>query len=108
MILKLCVHRAIGGVLCKAPATRQSDYCRHHARVHRPPVPDYVLAANTFREIQLVLNRTIQDLWHSRLSHKAAGRILFELDKRIRVLKTDFAPKAKPHSSIGRVGVRAQ
>lgn len=87
-LLKLCTHRIVGGAKCSAPALRQSDYCRHHTRVHRPAIiPAYVFEASTVREFQLALQRTINDLWTGRITPKLSGQILHELDKRIRVLK---------------------
>ena len=86
-LLKLCAHRA-AGIPCKAPALRQSDYCRHHARVHRPTVilPAYVFAGGTIRDLQLALHRTVQDMCDDRITAKYGGQIWFESDKRMRAL----------------------
>jgi len=92
-LLKLCAHRAVEGMQCKAPALRKSDYCRHHARVHRPTaiLPAYVFAGETASDIRLALLHTIDDLASGQLSPKLGGQILFELDKRIRALKSNSA-----------------
>ena len=85
-LLKLCAHRGADRTQCNAPALRQSDYCRHHARVHRPMIPAYALEAVTFRELQLAVQRTLQDLCCGAITPKLSNQIFFELGKRIRAL----------------------
>ncbi len=87
-LLKLCAHCSAKGVQCKAPALRQSDYCRHHARVHRPlGLPEYVYQAKTLHEIKLALHRTMQGICNGSIKPPLSGRMLFELDNRIRALE---------------------
>lgn len=84
---KLCAHRAIDGSVCRAPALRQADFCRHHLRAHRPAVlPAYIFEASTVHDFQLALLRTVEDIWNRNITPKLGGQILHELDKRIRVL----------------------
>jgi hypothetical protein len=87
-LLKLCAHRDIDSTKCAAPAMRQSDYCRHHRRVHRPPVvfPAWVYATNP-RELQAALSRTLRDLCSGVITTKFGGQILHEISKQIRFLR---------------------
>ena len=90
-LLKLCAHRALDGNVCKAPALRQADYCRHHLRVHRPAIiPAYVFEAATVRDLLAATHRTANDIWTGRISSKLGGQILFEIQKRTNLLKTQL------------------
>ena len=86
---KLCSHRAADGSKCGAPALRQSDFCRHHGRVHRPPVtfPDYVTRSHTRLELLAAIQRTTQDMLNGTITVKFCGQILNEISKRIQILK---------------------
>jgi hypothetical protein len=103
-LLNLCAHRAADGSHCHAPALRQSEYCRHHVRVHRPRVPDWALAANTPRELQLALYRVMTGIATGHMDHKESGPILHELSKRIYALNPKKpkrgSPKGAPPSSL--------
>ncbi len=92
-LLRLCAHRAADGANCKAPALRQSDYCRHHGRVHRPAVifPEYVLAAHSRHELMVALRHTVGDLMSGAITTKYGGQILNEIAKRIHTLKLELA-----------------
>lgn len=90
-LLKLCAHRGADRSKCNAPALRQSDYCRHHARVHRPMIPAYALEAGTFSELQRAMQRTLQDIFSGAITPKLSNQIFFELGKRIRALKPNNA-----------------
>jgi len=90
-LLKLCAHRAADGTMCGAPALRQSNFCRHHARVHRAPfLPDYVYQAHTLTELQSALHRTMNDLWNTRIPGRLSNQIVFELDRRRRALIANY------------------
>jgi hypothetical protein len=67
---------------------RQSDYCRHHVRVHRPAVtfPAYVYEAHTAPELDAAIQRTSQNLWDGTYTQKYAGQVLYEISKRMRLL----------------------
>ena len=88
-LLKLCAHRALNRTKCHAPALRQSDYCRHHVRVHRPTVvfPAYIYQANTIPDLIQAVRRTVDDTLAGRIKDRLAGQILDEINKRIRTLK---------------------
>jgi hypothetical protein len=84
-LLKLCGHRAADGSKCKAPALRQSDYCRHHTRVHRPAVifPAYIYEAQTVPQLQAALHRTMQNIFDGTYTTKYFGQVLHEISKQI-------------------------
>ncbi len=88
ILLKLCAHRAADGSLCRAPAMRESEYCRHHRRVHRPPVifPAWVFEDATPQGITAALHRAMTGIGNGTVHQKLGGQILHELSKRIRAL----------------------
>ena len=106
-LLKLCAHRALDGTKRHAPALRQSDYCRHHARFHRPPVifPAYIYEANTIPDLIQAIRRTVDDAQAGRIKFRLAGQIFDEINKRMRAVDpsrhspalTQSLPKAPLH-----------
>ena len=105
-LLKLCAHRALDGTDCKAPAMRQSDYCRHHKRVHRPPFPEYVLQAYDRRSFLLALQRTMQDLHDGNITCRRSNQIVHELSMRSRALTTTAPPSPPPSPANPHRGYR--
>ena len=99
-LLKLCSHRAADGSLCRAPAVRESDYCRHHRGVHRPPVifPAWVFETATHQEITAALQRAMTGIGNGTINQKFGGQILHEISKRINALAKEGSNKGSPRS----------
>jgi hypothetical protein len=84
--LKLCAHRALDGSRCRGAAMRQSNYCRHHDRAHRPVFPAWVFEPATIDEFQSAIDRTVAGLTNGTINQKLSGQILDQLARGIRAL----------------------